>query len=253
MTEEFRPRLSREENDLILKYRRLKLGGITVDLDNIKDKEGVLVIGDLHSPFIKYGYLEFCKEIQKKYNTEKTVFIGDIIDNHYSSYHETDPDGHSAGAELLKSKEEISNWYKSFPKAKVCNGNHDLIASRKSMTAGLSASWIRTIGEVLETPDWEYGEEFIINDVMYTHGTGRKARNRAQKDLISVVQGHYHSESYIENFVGERFKIFAMQLGCGIDRRSYGMAYGKRFNKPHINCGIILDNGTLPIIEMMKL
>jgi hypothetical protein len=27
-------------------------------------------------------------------------FIGDIIDNHYSSYHESDPDGYSAGEEL---------------------------------------------------------------------------------------------------------------------------------------------------------
>ena len=128
-----------------------------------------------------------------------------------------------------------------------------MIPNRKAMTSGLSSSWIKTIGEVLDTPNWEFSEEFIIDDVLYVHGTGRKARNRARKDLTSVVQGHYHSESYIEHYVGNNFSIFAMQLGCGIDRKSYAMAYGKHFDKPHINCGVVLENGTLPILEYMKL
>lgn len=236
---EIRPRLTEKEYEYILSLR--------------SDSRKILVIPDLHSPFIKYGFLEFCQGIYEKYSCNDVIFIGDLIDNHFSSYHETDPDGDSAIAELLKAKKELSYWYQAFPKSKVCFGNHDIIPNRKAMTSGLSASWIKTIGEVLETPDWEYSEEFIIDDVMYTHGTGRKARNRAKSDLISVVQGHYHSESYLEFFVGMHFKIFAMQLGCGIDRKSYGMAYGKHFNKPHINCGVVLDNGTLPIIEYMKL
>ena len=235
-----RPRLTEPE------YYRIKYNR------KLNDRR-MLVIPDLHSPFIKYGYLQFVKEIQAKYNTTDTMFLGDLIDNHYASYHETDPDGDSGGTELSKAINEIANWYKAFPIAKVCLGNHDIIPNRKAMSSGLSASWIRGIDEVLETPNWEYAEEFIINDVMYVHGTSRKARNRAAKDLISVTQGHYHSESYIEHFVGNNFKIFAMQLGCGIDRKTYGMAYGKHFNKPHINCGVILENGTLPIIEYMKL
>jgi hypothetical protein len=93
----------------------------------------------------------------------------------------------------------------------------------------------------------------LLDNVLYVHGTGRKAKNRAQNDLISIVQGHYHSESYIYHFVGENYKIFSLQVGSGIDRRSYSMAYGRHFNKPHINCGVILDNGALPILEYMKL
>lgn len=255
--QEFRPRLDRCENNLISQYRELKLQGKNPRLSSSNDvgdgSRKVLVIGDLHSPFIKYGYLEFCQKIASKYNINQVVFIGDIIDNHYSSYHETDADGDSAGLELLKAKKEISYWYKAFPEAHVCIGNHDLIPNRKAMTAGLSASWIKTIDEILETPRWTFVEDIIIDGVMYTHGTGRKANRRAQKDLISIVQGHYHSESYIVNFVGEHFKIFAMQLGCGIDRRSYGMAYGKHFDKPHLNCGVVLEDGRLPIIEMMDI
>jgi metallophosphoesterase superfamily enzyme len=251
---EYRPRLSPEENLMILQYRDLKKQGITpIFTSKPEDENRILVIGDLHAPFIKYGYLEFCQRIATKHGTNKTVFIGDVLDNHFSSYHETDPDGHSAGAELLRAKQEISYWYRSFPEAHVCLGNHDLIPNRKAMTSGVSNTWIKTIDEVLETPNWNFVEDIIIDDVMYIHGTGRKAKRRAQKDLMSVVQGHYHSESYIENFVGENFKIFAMQVGCGIDRKSYGMAYGKHFDKPHLNCGVVLENGKLPIIEMMKL
>ena len=100
---------------------------------------------------------------------------------------------------------------------------------------------------------WEFGEEFYIDDVKYTHGTGRKARQRAKDDFCSVVQGHYHGESYIEFFVGDKFKFFACQLGCGVDRSSYAMAYGKHFKKMHINITVILNKGTLPILEYMKL
>jgi hypothetical protein len=213
----------------------------------------VLVIGDLHEPFSKSGYLEHCVNTYEKYNCNTVVFIGDIIDMHYSSFHPTDPDGHSAAKELELAKTNIKKWYEAFPKAMVCLGNHDLIPDRKAFNAGLSKLWVRDVSDVLEVPNWEFGEHFIIDGVKYTHGTNRKARQRVKDDFISIVQGHYHSESYIEFFVGESFKIFAMQLGCGVDRTAYAMAYGKEFKKMHVNCGVVLESGELPILEYMKL
>ena len=70
------------------------------------------------------------------------VFIGDIIDNHYSSYHEQDPDGKSAGDELDMAIDKIKKWYKAFPEAIVIIGNHDRIVSRKVFSSGLSKKWI---------------------------------------------------------------------------------------------------------------
>ena len=213
----------------------------------------VLIVGDLHAPFTREGYLEFCMEIYTKYDCNQVVFIGDLIDNHFSSFHDTDPDGHGAAEELRLAKAQIQEWYKIFPKAKVCIGNHDLIPIRKAFNAGLSTQWIKPIEEVLNTPNWTYDEEFIIDNVIYVHGTGRKAYNRMLADLISVVQGHYHSESYIKYSVGKFRKMFAMQVGCGVNDKSYAMAYGKHFDKMHINCGVVLDEGQLPILEYMKL
>ena len=66
-------RLSVSEQELIKKHRKGK------------DNQNILVIGDLHSPFIRKGYLEHCQKIYDKYNCNKVIFIGDIVDNHYSS------------------------------------------------------------------------------------------------------------------------------------------------------------------------
>ena len=76
----------------------------------------VLAIGDLHEPFCLDKYLRFCKNVDRKYRCNKVVFIGDVIDNHYSSYHETDPDGYSAGEELDRAIRRIGKWYRHSPK-----------------------------------------------------------------------------------------------------------------------------------------
>ena len=229
---QYRPRLNRESYAL-------------------SQQNGRLIIGDLHAPFVRKDYLDFCQRISDKYNCNEVIFMGDIIDNHFSSFHDTDPNGHGGATELALATKEISKWYKAFPKAKVCLGNHDLIPDRKAFNAGVTDAWIRGIGEVLKVPNWQFSDSFIIDDVLYTHGTARKARQRAKNDLISVVQGHYHSEGYVEFFVGQNYKIFAMQVGCGVDDKSYGMAYGKNFPKNHISCGVIV--GGMPILEYMDL
>lgn len=109
----------------------------------------ILVVGDLHSPFIQSGYLRFFKKIHKKYKCNQVVFIGDLLDNHYSSFHDTDPDGHSASEELKLAKRMISKWYSAFPSAYVCLGNHDNIPDRQRFKAGLSKHWIKSVKEVL--------------------------------------------------------------------------------------------------------
>ena len=79
-------------------------------------RTGCLVIGDLHEPFCLKGYLQFCKDTYRKHNCNKVVFIGDMIDNHYSSYHETDSDGMGGKAELDLAIKRVGKWYKAFPK-----------------------------------------------------------------------------------------------------------------------------------------
>ena len=217
-----------------------------------KDTSRVLVIGDLHEPFCLDGYLEHCIETYRKYNCNRVVFIGDIIDNHYSSYHETDPDGLSGGDELLLSIKKIAKWYKAFPKATIIWGNHDRLIMRKAFSSAIPRSWIKDYKEVLSTPEWEWEDRIVIDNVQYIHGEGGTARTRCKSDLQSTVQGHLHTQCYVEHAVGANYRIFGMQVGCGIDHDSYAMAYAKRGKKPAISCGVVIG-GEIAINELMKL
>ena len=231
---------------------RLKGNKKKAFLNITKDENRVLVIGDLHEPFCLDGYLDFCKKVYAEQNCNKVVFIGDIIDNHYSSYHETDADGMSGGEELDLAIDNISKWYKAFPIADVTLGNHDIIISRKAQTGSIPSKWIKEYKEVLNTPKWTFTHKLEIDGVAYIHGIGSKAHVRSVKDMQSTVQGHHHTEAYTIWKVGSNNKVFGMQVGCGIDKDSYAMAYGKWFPKPAIGCGVVI-NGKTAINYLMDL
>ena len=54
--------------------------------NTLEKQDNILVIGDLHLPFLREGYLEFCREMKEKHKCNKIIQIGDILDFHYSSY-----------------------------------------------------------------------------------------------------------------------------------------------------------------------
>lgn len=234
-----RPRLTKGLNNLV---------------QVLKDKSNrILVIGDLHEPFCLDAYLDHCIYVYSKYNCNRVVFIGDVIDNHYSSYHEVDPDGLGGGDELDLAVKRLSRWIKAFPVADIMIGNHDRIIARKAFSSGIPKKWIKEYKEVLNAPEWNFTESIIIDDVLYQHGEGGTARSKMRKELISTVQGHLHTQGYIDFQVGRNYKIFGAQIGCGIDKDAYAMAYGKNFGKPFISCLVVLNSGTLPILEPMEL
>lgn len=217
-------------------------------------RRNVLIIGDLHAPFIRKGYLAHCKKVHKDYNCNQVIFIGDIVDNHYSSYHETIPDGLSASGELASARGEIDKFYNAFPSAKVTIGNHDRLPYRKAITAGVSNKWIRGYSEVFGTSGWDFVDHYYQDDVLYVHGDGAgHAAIRARKDQVSVVQGHFHTRCYVDFQVGRKSKVFGVQTGCGVDDSSYAMEYGRNAPRSAIACAVILDNGRLPIVIPMDL
>ena len=236
---QYRPRLTPEEYNLILNHRKTT-------------ENRVLVIGDLHEPFCLDGYLEFCIDTYNKYQCNKVVFIGDVIDNHYSSYHETDADGMGGGQELELAISKLAEWYNAFPKAHVTIGNHDRLIMRKAQTSAVPKKWIKDYKEVLEVPNWEFVNRVVIDNVQYIHGEAGTAKVKCKADMMSTVQGHLHTQAYTEWFVGANFKVFGMQVGCGIDHESYAMAYAKAGKKPVIGCGVVID-GKQAINVLMEL
>ena len=222
------------------------------------DPNNILVIGDTHYPFMREGYLEHLIKCRKDYNCGTIIHIGDVVDNAYSSFHETNPDGHSAGDELEYAVDQLKTMYKEFPKVRVCLGNHDLIINRKAFSSGLSKRWIKGLEDVLEVPGWNFDIEHTEHNVLFTHGTGTSGQNAAYNKALnrrmSVVQGHLHSESNIRYNVSKNDIIYGMQVGCGVDDRKYAFDYAKANPRKFIiSCGVILNKGKLPILLPMDL
>lgn len=214
------------------------------------DESRVLVIGDLHEPFCLDKYLDFCVDTYNKFNCNKVVFIGDVIDNHYSSYHETDANGMGGSDELQFAIKRLRRWYKAFPNATVTLGNHDRMIMRKAQTGGIPKEWIKSYNEVLEVPNWKFVPEIEIDGVLYVHGEGGNARTKCKKDLQSLVQGHLHTQLYCEYTVGRNNRVFGMQVGCGIDFNQYAFAYAKAGLKPAIGCGVVIGGKEALAIPM---
>ena len=224
-------------------------------LQKLRETEtrNILVIGDLHEPFCLDGYLEWCQEQYETFNCNQVIFIGDILDNHAFSYHEPDPDGMSAGLELEKTIEKVAKWYSAFEFADVMIGNHDRLAARKSFSGGIPKAWIKSYNEVLGTPNWNWVESVVYDDVLYEHGEGGQAAAKSKNNLMSSVCGHTHTLAYVQWFCGKKYRVFGMQVGCGVDSTTYAAAYAKNFKKQSIGCSVVINNGTLPINLLMPL
>lgn len=216
------------------------------------DPNNVLVIGDTHEPFCKEGYLEFCREIQEKYNCGTVVHIGDLVDNHAMSYHEHDPEGRSIRDEHRLALSRCQRWYHTFPNVKVCIGNHDALPFRKAFTAGLPSTWLKSYQEILQSPkSWEWDFIHHVNGVIYQHGTGTSgemaAINAARENRQSTVIGHLHTVCNTRFLASYKDLIFGVNVGCGIDHKTYAFAYGREnTRKPVVSCAVVL-NGTTPI------
>jgi len=220
-------------------------------LNLTKKEDRILVIGDLHEPFCLDGYLKFCKETYAKYNCNKVIFIGDIIDNHYSSYHESSSDGLGGKYELEQAVKKLSKWYKAFPVADVTLGNHDRIIIRKAQSSNIPSQWIKEYKEVLKTPKWNYVTDVFYNDVRFVHGDkSGKPRMATKRDMVSTVSGHYHTDMYVDWMFGKTRAIFGMAVGCGIDSSSYAMGYMQGGKKEAIGCGIVVGNHTAFNVKM---
>jgi len=210
----------------------------------------VLIIGDTHCPFDLDTYLDFLVDTYNAYNCNKVIHIGDEIDNHFGSYHETDADGMGGGDELDLAIKRLSRYYKQFPNVEVIIGNHTRMVMRKAQTGGIPKKWIKDYNEVLEVPNWEFKIETEIDGVKYVHGEGGTARSRAKMDMQSTVQGHLHTQLYSEYMVGNNSRVFGLQVGCGINHEQYAFAYAKAGKKPAIGCGVVIGGHTAIAVPM---
>lgn len=222
------------------------------------DKRNVLVIADSHLPFCREGYLEHCRSIQEQYECGTVVHIGDEVDLCAISQWERDPDGFSAGSEAEMAQEQLYDWYEVFPEVKVCIGNHTARPFRMARTAGIPNKFIKAYEEAWNAPEgWKWADNWEIESVLYTHGTGltgdKAAINLASQSRQNCVIGHIHTCAGIQYNASKKDLVWGMMVGGATDDKAYAFAYAKdQIKKSIVGCGVVLG-GKLPIYIPMSL
>lgn len=219
----------------------------------------VLVVGDTHCPGMHAGYPSFLHAVYRRWKCDTVVMIGDVVDFCAASYHEHNPAMPSFQDELKRACVQVAILRDLFPEAVVMTGNHDALPYRKARTAGIPEDLLYSLGEILQTGDWQWKErhsDHVIDGVIYRHGdTGKggqyAAYKNAKENFNSLVQGHWHTQFGVDWYACKTKLVFGMQAGCGIDHKLLAFEYGRKITaKPILGCGVVID-GEHPICEPM--
>ncbi len=129
----------------------------------------------MHIPYEHPDMLDFLKAVKKKYKPTDVVCIGDEVDFHAMSFHDSDPNLLSAGDELELAIEKLKPIYKLFPEVTVVDSNHGSMAMRKALACGIPKGLIKSNNDALDAPDsWEWVNDVTIKtplgDVYFCHG-----------------------------------------------------------------------------------
>jgi len=96
---------------------------------------------------------------KRKYKCVDILNVGDVVDHHRGSYHESEPDALDAEAEYFAAKRDCQVLQEMFPKMIITRGNHDNIPTRKLMTAGLPTSMLKDYNALYGLKDtWDWVE-----------------------------------------------------------------------------------------------
>jgi hypothetical protein len=212
------------------------------------------LISDLHIPYHHKDAIAFLAHLKKKYKPTRVICLGDELDKHALSYHDSDPDLKSAGDELRESLPIIAELYKMFPVMEIIESNHGSLVWRKAKTHGIPRHYIKSYNDVLGVGEgWTWHPDLVVdlpdgNRCYIHHGKSNNVVRLSQQMGMSAVQGHYHeilSASYWGNPNGLHW---GLQAGCLIDDESYAFSYNNvNLKRPVIGTALIINS--LPVLE----
>lgn len=219
----------------------------------------IFVISDMHIPYHHEDLLPFFKAIKKKYNPDRVVCIGDELDNHAMSFHDSDPDVFSAGYELKRARETIAEIEKIFPEVDLVDSNHGSLYYRKAKAHGIPKEAMVSYNDLLGVGEgWKWHMDLTLTmsdgkSVYFHHGKTSDALTLSQRQGMSAVQGHYHSRFKADYWSNTNGLYWGLQVGCLINDSSLAFSYNKNTtDRPIIGSAIII-NGQPKLLPMVKL
>ena len=222
----------------------------------MKFSKSILVISDMHAPYGHPDTLPFLTACKAKFKPTEVICIGDEVDFHDLSFHDSDPDLDSAGVELEKAIKALIPIYKLFPKVTVVESNHGSMVLRKALTGSIPKKAIKPYNEILDAPKgWEWVFDTKLNTpigpVYFCHGKSGAAGRLASQYGMSCVQGHYHEKSQITYISTPERLMFDAHTGCLADDTSLALGYNKINPKRIIVSILVILNGIPQIIPMI--
>ncbi len=221
--------------------------GILPDLE--KTYACILHIPDQHAPYQHPDALRFLAAVAAAFPIDLVVNAGDELDYHALSFHDADPNLDSAGAELEKGKQFLSDLGRLFPSQLVCGSNHGSMVFRKAKHHGIPVQMIKSYREVI-FPDgqgqgWSWADEWLVKTplgpVMFKHQSASILADAAH-NRCNLMVGHNHGLFSTEYCASKDYLYWGAYGGCLIDNDAYAFAYGKLSkNKPIVGCTVILE------------
>lgn len=219
----------------------------------------VLLLSDLHAPYHHPDSLAFLKAVKNHYEPDLVVSVGDLADFHGISFHDSDPDLDSAGLELEKLQDFSGKLEKLFPDLYIVGSNHGDLPLRKALSNGLPREIFRPFNEIYGVGEgWKFLDDLTLKDPLkkepdlyICHSIKKNALQVAQQRGQRFVCGHYH-ESFEISYCGNPNELlWAMIVGCLIDKKSRAFAYNQlNLNRPIIGTGVV-ENGYPTLLPMV--
>jgi len=229
-----------------------------VKYEKVPDNSRILFISDMHIPYHHKNLIPFLRSLKERYNPTRIICLGDDLDKHALSFHDSDPDLMSAGDELRAALPVIKELHTLFPEMDLIDSNHGSMVWRKAKHHGIPRHYIKSYNEVLNVGDgWVWHNDLVIDlpngqQVYVHHGKTKDALKVSQSMGMSFVCGHFHEDFSIKYWANPNGLYFAMNSGCLIDDESYAFAYNNvNLNRPIIGTTLIIDG--VPILEAMPL
>ena len=208
----------------------------------------VLVISDTHAPYQHQDTIRFLSKIKEDYEPTRVIHIGDELDNHAMSYHETETSLYSAGEELKRGRDVIWAIEDLYPKVDVMESNHGSLAFRKARTSGIPKEYIKDYSEVLKTKHWNWHQDLTITlpnkqPCHFHHGKSANSMTYLLAMGMCCVEGHFHEKYNIQYHGTSERLLWVIATGCLVDDYSLAMAYNNcNLKRPIIGCSIIIDS-----------
>ena len=126
---------------------------------------------------------------------------------------------------------------------------------RQARSSWLLREFIKDPNTIFEAPIWyNFVNEIIINNVLYTHWTNWNAFKKCVNEWMSLVQWHLHTQWWVQYHRSRNWQIFWCQVWTWIDFEQTNFDYAKTTAKKAIlSCAVILKqwDTNLPIVIPM--